>query len=303
MEETAKTYRVSAFGGLHIIRPDGSVAKLQTQRARALIVALLIHRNRMVHREVLCSMLWPDHAEAATRSQLRKTLWRIRSGLLLPGPEPLSPVIRIAEHQVGLDASQIDADCWRFADALASVELKGDADLDDEDAEELLVASSLNGDTFAAGIFDEWCLLEQEAMSQARLAVLERLVGYHRANEHWIQAIHWAQQALALDPVREHLHLAVMTCCYSTGDRASAIRQYSLCAETLDRELGIAPSPELRDLFHRLTSESADEPVPCRRPRIAEPGRSPRKLARDVDVAIGSLSAIRDSLNKLSSGV
>ena len=304
MERPKIFYQVSAFGGLQITCPDGSVAKLQTHRARALFVLLLINRARMVHREALYSMLWPDLAEASARSQFRKTLWRIRSALLPPGPEPDTPVIRIAEHQVGLDDTQIEADYWRFADTMGPIELKGDAELDDVDAKALLVALGLNSDTFAAGIFDEWCLAEQEAMRQARLEAMERMVGYHRAQEHWVQAIHWAQQALVLDPIREHLHHAVMACRYSMGDRASAIRQYMLCEEVLNRELGIAPSPELRAFCRRITREDDVDAAPGQGQKAGRgKARDPRRLAHEVDAAISSLSAVRDSLEKLSSDI
>lgn len=301
MERSSRLYQVSAFGGVHITRPDGSVAKLQTYRARALFVLLLINRDRMVHRETLCSLLWPDFTDASAKSQLRKTLWRVRSALLPPGPEPETPVIRIAEHQVGLDDTQIDADYWRFADAVGPLELKGDADLDNADAEALLVAIGLNSHTFAAGIFDDWCLAEQEAMQRARLEAMERMVGYHRAQEHWVQVIHWAQQALVLDPIREHLHHAVMASRYSMGDRASAIRQYLHCKQVLDRELGVGPSPELTAFYRRITGGNDAGKPPSQGQTTGEGKASiPPQLAHHVDVAISSLSAVRDGLENLS---
>lgn len=249
-------YRVITFGGLQIRRPDGSIAKMQTCRARALFVFLLLNRDRMVHRELLCSLLWPDLSEAKAKSQLRKTLWRIRSALSHSGRKCESGVVRISEHQIGLDQTQIEVDLWHFTDVMSSLELKSDNELDKSDARALLLAVSLNNDTFSTGIFDDWCLLEQEVMQRARLEALERIVGYHRAQECWEQAIRWAHEALKIDPVREHLHYTVMACHYSKGDRASAIRQYRLCEAVLDRELCISPSTELKELYQRITTGS-----------------------------------------------
>ena len=285
MKPSGKRYAVSVFGGLQIFCPDGSVAQLQTLRARALFVLLLINRERMVHRDVLCSLLWPDLDETSARSQLRKALWRLKSAFMPPGSREDDPVVRIFDHQVGLNDARIDADYWRFSDAMSSLELKSDGDLTISDAEALLTAIDLNRDTFAAGIFDDWCLAEQEVMREARLAAMERMVAYHRQQEHWVQAAHWARQALVLDPIREHLHHAVMACRNAMGDRASAIRQYMLCEEVLDRELGIAPSPALRALRHSIAdrpgAEAAigDAELGINR---NEAGRSSR-LARDVD--------------------
>jgi DNA-binding SARP family transcriptional activator len=251
-------YTATCFGGLQIILPNGAVAQLQTHRARALFLFLILNRDRMVHREVLCAALWPETSEASARSQLRKTLWRIRTACAHPGTDlPTEGPIRIAEHQVGLDTSRIDVDLWRFEDCIRSLELKSDGCLAEADAAALLAAVDLNRDTFAAGIFDDWCLAEQEVLREARLAAMERLIGYHRAHAHHQQAIHWAQRALALDPIREHLHHAIMDSRCAMGDRASAIRQYHQCAAVLRREIGLHPSRQISILFHNLTAGDA----------------------------------------------
>jgi DNA-binding SARP family transcriptional activator len=209
----------------------------------------------MIHREALCNLLWPNQTEAEAKCQLRKTLWRLRSALSPLEQESNTEVICISEHQVGLDHAQIASDYWRFTDAMKSLELKSDTQLDCADARVLLTAIELNSDTFATGVFDEWCLAEKESMEGARLGAMERLIGYHRAHEHWQQAISRAQEALTLDPIREHLHYSVMACHLSLGDRASAIRQYKRCEEVLKSELGIGPSTELRALYQRLTDQ------------------------------------------------
>lgn len=252
--EPTRPITVSTFGGLQIRLADGTVAQLQTHRARALFVLLLIHRECCVHREVLCSQLWPDADEQNARSQLRKALWRIRS--VLDANNGGHPVLRIAEHQVGLDPARIDADCWRFADIIAALQLKADQELTRDDAQALIEAIGINQATFAAGLFDEWCLAEQELLHEARIAAMGRMVGYHRARENWEQAVQWAQRALMLDPAREDLHYAIMVCRYSMGDRMSAIRQYRQCEEVLQREFGIAPSAGLRALRNQIAETS-----------------------------------------------
>lgn len=312
MEHCPTSYQVTTFGGLQIQCPDGSIAKLHTHRARALFLLLLVNRHRMIHRELLCHSLWPDLDETSAKSQLRKTLWRVRSALIPLVLKPELPVVQISEHHVGLDNTQLEVDVWQFEDVMESLELKNDGELNHEDAESLLTAIRINCDTFAAGTFDEWCLAERESMCQSRLAAMERMVGYHRVHEHWVQAVHWAQQALQLDPIREQLHLAIMACRYSMGDRASAVRQYILCEEVLKRELGINPSIELRDLYHQLigpenvpslTKSNRDIPMK----KTEEKGDSGTavslRLAHRVDVAISTLSAVRDSLEGLSSKV
>ena len=116
-----------------------------------------------------------------------------------------------------------------------------------------------------------------------------------------MQVIHWAQHALALDPIREHLHHAVMASQYSMGDRASAIRQYLRCEQVLNRELGVGPSPELSALYRRITERKDAGKAPSQG-QTTGVGKAtiPPQLAHHVDAAISSLSAVRDGLENLS---
>jgi len=296
------THDLSArtFGGLTIEFPDGKVANLQTQRSRALFILLLLYRDRMVHREVLCAKLWPGLSETSARAQLRKSLWRLRSVLEQNADAKKTPALKVAEHQVGLDSTRITADCWRFADLMASVELTPDGNLDQADAEALVEAVEINHDTFAAGLFDEWCLDEQADLHEARLVAMERLVAYHRREENWLQAIRCAHRALRLDPLREHLHMAVMAAWYSMGDRASALRQYDDCAKLLRSELDVAPSPEVRALRAEIRSGARDSiavPVPISHPRTAP---RPKRRTRDIDSALASLATAQNVLQRIS---
>ncbi len=245
-------FLVTSFGGLQILRPDGLVAPLHLQRARALVVLLLINRENGLHRDIVCNHLWPELDEPGSRSQLRKTLWHVRRALDYEG----SSAICVAESQIWLDCSQIEADCWQLSDIWDAIELKDDAELDKDEVQLLLEAISLNSGTFAAGLLDDWCIAHQEMMENTRIAAMERIIGYFQAQGNWLRAIHWAQKALMLDPAREDLHYTIMVCRNLLGDRTSALRQYRLCEKILQREFGWEPSPGLRDLRSQIANPS-----------------------------------------------
>jgi DNA-binding SARP family transcriptional activator len=65
-------------------------------------------------------------------------------------------------------------------------------------------------------------------------------------NRRWPKAIQCAERLLAQDSLREESHRLVIRLCQASGDRARAVRAYHACAATLQRELGIDPSPESR---------------------------------------------------------
>ena len=245
-------YTLITFGGLRLIRPDSTLAEVPTHRAQAFLLFLALHQGRAVHRETICAALWPGSSEASARAQLRKSLWRVKSAAGID--QGGSPLI-CNEYQIGLNPARIGVDLWEFTDAMRGLELKADATLNIEDAKVLLHALDLNRDAFGRGLFDDWLLIEQEALREARISAMERLVAFHRVEGHLAQAITWAQRALKLDPLREHLHLSIIECRQAMGDRALAMRQYYDCADVLRREIGVAPSRQIQRLFESLTED------------------------------------------------
>jgi DNA-binding SARP family transcriptional activator len=245
-------FSLITYGGLRLVRPDSSMTEIPTHRAQALLLFLVVHRESAVHRETICAALWPDSGEAAARAQLRKALWRLRTAA---GTDQDAAPLFCNEYQIGLDPARIDVDLWRFNDAMRGLELKDDATLNQEDAEVLLRALDLNRDMFGRGVFDDWLLAEQGAQREARILAMERLVAFHRVKGHLSQAITWAQRALKLDPLREHLHVSIIECMQAMGDRALALRQYRDCEDVLRREIGVTPSLQVRRLFQGLSDD------------------------------------------------
>jgi DNA-binding SARP family transcriptional activator len=68
----------------------------------------------------------------------------------------------------------------------------------------------------------------------------------------WPEAICCAERLIANDPLREESHRLLIQLCQASGDRARAVRAYHACAATLERELGIAPSPGTRAVYESL---------------------------------------------------
>jgi DNA-binding SARP family transcriptional activator len=246
-------FELQTFGGLRFFDDAGRELRLATQRERALLLFVALHRGAFVHRESLCAALWPDASEASGRANLRKTLWRLRSARAGAGdPGPLI----VSDYQIGLDPAQLRVDLWDFVDAWARLQSKSDADLDEGAGAELTRAIGLNKGLFGLGIYDDWLVAEQRLLAETRIQAMDRMAQFYRKRGDLNQSIGWAQRALSLDPLREHLHAAIIECRYSMGDRALAIRQFHECSEVLRREVGVAPSAQVRALYDRLTAET-----------------------------------------------
>lgn len=245
-------FRVATFGGLRISTAKGITLNLHTDRARALFVFLLGNRDRMVHRESICATLWLGFSERQARAQLSKSLWRLRTSLEEAGPKGSAAVIAEADCLVGLDGSLIDADCWRLADSVEAIEFTADEDVSTQEAQHLSDTIRQCQGTFCAGLFDDWCEEQRAANEQLLLDAMDRLIRFHQAQHNWAQAVSWARRAVAVDPLREDMHYAIMDSYRAMGNVASAIRQYERCKLVLSSELQIAPSTKMRTLLGDL---------------------------------------------------
>jgi hypothetical protein len=102
------------------------------------------------------------------------------------------------------------------------------------------------------GRYDEWLADERERLAGLHADALERLARLQEHDRRWPDAIRCAERLVALDPLREESHRLLIELCQASGDRARAVRAYHACAVTLERELGIAPSPGTRAAYESL---------------------------------------------------
>jgi SARP family transcriptional regulator, regulator of embCAB operon len=71
------------------------------------------------------------------------------------------------------------------------------------------------------------------------------------------QAAHCARQLIEHSPFRETGHLILMEALARSGNVAEALRAYDRLRNMLREELGIAPSPAVRDVHRRLLGSAA----------------------------------------------
>ena len=86
----------------------------------------------------------------------------------------------------------------------------------------------------------------RHALSDARLAA-----GEHR------QLVPELEQAVADHPLDEQVHAQLMTALYRSGRQADALAVYQRLRSTLAEELGLAPSPALRELETAILRQDA----------------------------------------------
>lgn len=291
---------IRLFGGLEVQRGRTLVAGFPTQRSALLFAYLVLNRDRLHHRDVLCGLFWGDQGDGAAKKGLRNALWRIRS-VIEPQSRERGTHLRVEGSHIGFrSSSDVWVDAWEFEACTGVLAGKSidDRPWDTETADRMTKAAALYRGDLLEGLYDEWCLSEQGRLRLAYLTLLERLVAFHRSSGRWLEAIGVGRRLLGLDPLREHIHRAVMDCHVAMGDRPSALRQYQACVDALRRELGIEPMAETRRLYERIRwGESAGQ-QPGRWNGARRKATDTSGLATEVDDALRTLYDLAERLER-----
>ena len=226
--------RARLLGPMDLRFGERQLPPLDSARAESLLAYLLLHRDVPQPRQRLAFLLWPDSAEGQAQTNLRKVLHNLRRAL--PDADRL---IEIGPRTLRW---RPDAPLWldveQFERAAAGGRL--------EEAVQLYAGELLEGR------YDEWLADERERLAGLHADALERLARQQEHDRRWPEAIRCAERLVAHDPLREESHRLLIELCQASGDRARAVRAYHACAATLERELGIAPSPGTRAAYESL---------------------------------------------------
>ena len=251
--------RARLLGPMDLKFGERQLPPLDSARAESLLAYLLLHRDVPQPRQRLAFLLWPDSAEGQAHTNLRKVLHNLRRAL--PDADRL---IEIGPRTLRW---RPDAPLWldveQFERAVAGGQL--------EEAVQLYAGELLEGR------YDEWLAGERERLAGLHADALERLARLQEHDLRWPEAIRCAERLVAFDPLREESHRLLIQLCQASGDRARAVRAYHACAATLERELGIAPSPGTRAAYESLIAAppadaTAPEGTPANPAAITERG-------------------------------
>lgn len=215
---------------------EGEAVHLDSRTERVLACLAILGGD--TSRLAVARKLWPDVDDYKALSSLRTTLWGF--------PKTQYPVIQTSLHKLLIDPSvYVDfITAKRTASSLIHAALIPE---NIPDALRLLGAELL--DDWA----EDWIFVEQQHYHQLRLHALERLALSLLAEGRYAQAIETGMLVSACDPLRESAHVLLMRAYMAEGNRCEAIRQYELCAEILENELGLEPPADMQRLMAQLT--------------------------------------------------
>jgi DNA-binding SARP family transcriptional activator/tetratricopeptide (TPR) repeat protein len=227
---------------------DGSVVDLGSPRAKALLGFLLLHRDVPQRREYVAGQFWPDSTAGQARTNLRRELHTLRTGL------PAVTGWLAADRGTLLWRSgpgcQLDvADFEAAAGAAATARAAGDDAGFRQAAADAVRA--YRGELLPA-LYDDWVTSERDRLHRGCLLLLDQLIALDRAAGAYQDAIERARQRVALEPLEEVGYRTLLQVQALAGDRAAALQTYHRCASVLERELGVSPDQATIAEYERL---------------------------------------------------
>ncbi len=241
VERMARVIKVSLLGPPRVER-DGELVAFETRKAVALLAHLTL-TDRPRPRDALADLLWPGSDPERARGALRRTLSALRGAI---GPELIEAT---RDHVRLIKGSRLAVDVDQFR------VLRADGDL--ERAVDLFRGDFLEGfGVRDAPDFEDWAQIEGDGLRRELVVVLGDLVDSRQTAGDTLGALRSAQRWLAVDPLHESAHRALMMLYAATGDRTAAVVQYRECVRTLSRELGVPPLSETTELYEAISRGS-----------------------------------------------
>src|SRR5438876_9799329 len=218
-------------------------AVLQQPKRVALLAYLAIARpGKLMRRDSLIALFWPDLDQEHARAALRRALYFLRQAC---GDEVITGR---GDEEVGIAEGALWCDAVAFDHAVARN--------DWAQAMELYQGDLLEG-FYVAGAPEVEAWLDRERAARREAA------GRAAWNQAWASlpdaplAHGWARRALELAPYDEKAIRAYLDYLDRDGDRWAALRLYDEFARRLQADLALEPADETRRLVERLRAVAA----------------------------------------------
>lgn len=262
------------------------------RKAASLVKLLALAPGHALHREELLDTLWPEHEPESAANNLRYAL-HIARRALEPKPQPSEPrrFLRWQGERLSLAPDHaVEVDVVMFETAVHAARCHGTADT-------LQRAVDLHtGELLPEDRYEDWTAARREALRESFLLLLIDLAAVHEAARNNQPAIDLLRRVIALDPPREHAHVALMRLYASAGQRNQALRQYQTLRDILRETLDVEPdhtSQLLHDTIRAGQLALGDGPPS----HAADPSATPRR--HNLPIPITSFVGRQDEMRRL----
>jgi predicted ATPase/DNA-binding SARP family transcriptional activator len=242
---------ITLLGSFRVTSAGKPVSGFESNKVRALLAYLAVEADQPHRREVLAGLLWPDFPEPSARANLRNALANLRQ--VIGDRQASPPFLHITRQTIQFNcASDHQLDVAILTTLLAGA-------LDQPTIEQLEEAVAMYQGPFLTGFsipdsspFEEWVLLNREALSRQMLDALHQLADHYEQQGVYEQALSYAWRQVELEPWQEEAHRQVMYLLALSDRRSEALAQYEVCRRVLAKELDIEPTAETVALYEQI---------------------------------------------------
>ena len=263
------------------VRDEGREPVIAGGKQRALLAILLLRANEVVSSDRLIEELWGGQPPATAVKSLQVHVSRLRKALgrgegpIATGPNGYS--IRVAAGELDLE---------RFARLAEDGRRALGAGDPERGAQLLREALALwRGPPLADFAFEPFAQSEIGRLEELRLAALEDRIDADLARGRHAELVGELEALVAAQPLRERLRRQLVLALYRAGRQADALEAYRAARAKLMDELGLEPTPELRQLEQAILTHDLAVRAPAARAArsSALPAPATRTIGRDAD--------------------
>lgn len=231
--------QISLCGGFAIKCSDGRDVKIANRKACALLAYLCLSKTGIESREQLAGLFWTDRSEIQARASLRQCLKQIRSAF---GDVGFSG-FKTGRHDVSLSTKQVHVDL-----------LDSFQHLQNNHIDDLLLTKDGTPDRILYGLdvlsesFTAWLYVIRRNWLNHIVGELERQL----KNSSGTKQKRVAEALINIDLTHEIAHRSLIKFHADIGNAPSAIRQYELLWNILERDYDMEPDNVTQELVVKI---------------------------------------------------
>ena len=242
------------LGPLEISHPSG-VLRLGGRLRRKLLCLLLVNACQLVLTEVLMGEMWPEGQAARTENALQAHVSRLRQSLTAVEPDRAEwrVITHPSGYQIDVDPAELDSLVFVRDLRLAREMSRTRPDMAAQQLRETL--KLWRGP--ALGGMTEGPLLGAAATryQEVRLETLELLYDCELRCGNHVPVVSELRDLLARYPFQERMWQQLMVALYRSGRQADALRVYRDLWRRLSHEMGLEPTPAIREYERAILSQ------------------------------------------------
>ena len=217
----------------------------------------LAHRGQVIPADVILETLWPDQEFESGKSALRSMVYRLR-GIFngVPGGNGLGDLIK---SEQGTYLWNADMDCWVDADELERLFHQARSLVKSEPeqaAERYTKALTLyKGQYLPESVYNQWVVAKRVHYHQMFINCIIELNNLLEKQGNREEIVANCEKALVLDFYEEAIHIQLLETLIKMRKMRKARTHYEYVTSFFYKEIGIKPSPALREIYSRMQED------------------------------------------------